>query len=81
MNVNSVNERAVPSREVLSEEKPPVTVQNELEKEVIEENKSGIGSTANQNQTLSTISATQPQEQIQQTAKNQISKGYLDVKV
>ncbi len=81
MNVNSVNERAVPPREVLSEEKPPVTVQNELQKEVIEENKSGKGSTANQNQTLSVISATQPQEQIQQTAKNQISKGYLDVKV
>jgi hypothetical protein len=81
MNVNSINERAMPPREVIEEEKPPVTVQNELQKEVIEENKSGKGSTANQNQTLSVISATQPQEQIQQTAKNQISKGYLDVKV
>ncbi len=81
MNVNSINERVVSPREVLSEEKPPVTVQNELEKEVMVENKSGKGSTTSQNQTLSVISATQPQEQIQQTAKNQIAKGYLDVKV
>ena len=59
-------------------EKPPITVQNEIEKDVIKE---AIGAESTQKQLLQVLATAQPQQQIQQTAKDQLEKGYLDIKV
>jgi hypothetical protein len=62
-------------------EKVPISVQNEMKKDMLKE-------TANENslpqqllQLLATAKPTQPVSQVQETAKGQIEKGYLDVKV
>ncbi len=60
-------------------EKPPVTVQNEVEKEVVQQPMNG-DSESSQKQVLQVLGSVQPQQQIQETAKNQIERGYLDVK-
>ncbi|TAL66884.1 MAG: hypothetical protein EPN82_16635 [Bacteroidetes bacterium] len=59
-------------------EKPPITVQNEIQKDVIKE---AIGAESTQKQLLQVLATAQPQQQIQQTAKDQIEKGFLDIKV
>lgn len=59
-------------------EPPPVTVQNELRKDVLQKNIEGENPQQQLGQVLANV---QPQQQIQQTAKNQIEKGYLDVQV
>ena len=59
-------------------EKPPITVQNEIQKDVIKE---AIGAESTQKQLLQVLATAQPQQQIQQTAKDQLEKGYLDIKV
>jgi predicted RNA binding protein with dsRBD fold (UPF0201 family) len=59
-------------------EKPQITVQNEIQKDVIKE---AVGAESTQKQLLQVLASAQPQQQIQQTAKDQIEKGYLDVKV
>ena len=66
--------------EVTASEKPPVTVQNDVQKEITKET---FGSTpvSTQKQVLQALSYAQPIQQIQQTAQNQISKGYLDIRV
>jgi hypothetical protein len=54
-------------------------VQNELRNQMFRESTSGPSS---QNKVMmQLLMSVQPQEQIQRTAQNQISKGYLDVKV
>jgi hypothetical protein len=61
-------------------EKPPITVQNEIQKEVLKDTLgSDAGST--QKQLLAMLANTQPQDSIQKTAQNQIKKGYLDIRV
>ena len=73
MTIDKVN-----SQEVNATEKPPLTVQNEIQKDIIKETISTEGS---HKQVLQIMASAQPQQQIQQTAKAQIEKGSLDVKV
>ncbi len=77
-------------REMRVAEKPPVTVQNDVEKkdvnkEVTEDVKkeaTGIANAQTQDKlTMASNNAQQPQQQIQDKAQNQISKGYVDVRV
>ncbi len=59
-------------------EEKPMTVQMEVQKEVLRQNLSGDNT---QNQLLQLLASVQPQQQIQKTAQEQIEKGYLDIKV
>ena len=68
----------VTEQDVNATEKPPITVQNEIQKDVIKE---AMGAESTQKQVLQVLATAQPQQQIQQTAKDQIEKGFLDVKV
>jgi hypothetical protein len=70
----------VQTQQTQAEEKPPVTVQNEIQKEVLKD-AVGAGPESTQKQLLALLANTQPQESIQQTAQNQIKKGYLDIRV
>ncbi len=76
MTINSVsNQRTV------EQEKPPMTVQMELQKDVM---KQAMDSNGLPNKLLQMMATAQPPQQTQQTPKNaqeQLSKGYLDVKV
>lgn len=62
-------------------EKEPISVQNEMKKDMLKE-------TAQENnlpqqilQLLASAQPVQPNQQLQETAKSQIQKGYLDIKV
>jgi hypothetical protein len=68
----------VTEQDVNTTEKTPITVQNEIQKDVIKE---AMGAESTQKQLLQVLATAQPQQQIQQTAKDQIDKGYLDIKV
>ncbi|OGU16322.1 MAG: hypothetical protein A2X61_05260 [Ignavibacteria bacterium GWB2_35_12] len=68
----------VTEQEVNATEKPQITVQNEIQKDVIKET---MDAESTQKQLLQILASAQPQQQILQTAKDQIEKGYLDVKV
>lgn len=72
----------VQNQPVQTGEKPPASVQNDLNKEV-EQNAQTPNPTSQgrQQQTLATIAATQPLRQIQATAQNQIEKGKLDIRI
>jgi hypothetical protein len=70
----------VTTQEVSTAEKPPVTVQNEIQKDILKE-AVATDQKSTQKQVLQVIASAQPQQQVQQTAKNQIEKGYLDIKV
>jgi hypothetical protein len=61
-----------------SYEKPQLTVQNELQKDVLKQTMNPDGL---QKQLLQVLANQQPLQQIQQTAQNQIAKGTLNVKV
>ncbi|MFP4527411.1 MAG: hypothetical protein ACLFQX_02600 [Candidatus Kapaibacterium sp.] len=71
---------SVQKQEPASSEKPPITVQNEIRKEMLRD-AAGTGAGSTQRQLLQLLASAQPQQQIQQTAQSQIEKGYLDVKV
>ncbi|MBE2190117.1 MAG: hypothetical protein KGZ71_10735 [Desulfobulbaceae bacterium] len=58
----------------------PMSVQHELQKEVLRESV-GIGDLSIQKQLMQLLMSAQPIIQVQQTAQNQIAKGYLDIKV
>jgi hypothetical protein len=55
------------------------SVQNNLQKDVLKEATNGSSSAPKQ--MLQLLAATQPLAQIQSTAQNQLSKGYLDIKI
>jgi hypothetical protein len=67
----------VQDQEPKAPEKAPVSVQNEIKKEVLKQTIEGD----TQKELLQLLSAVQPQQQIQKTAQDQIEKGYLDIKV
>ena len=62
----------------VSEVKPALTIQHEVQKEVLKETMSGEGI---QKQLLAMMASSQPQQSVQATAQNQISRGFLDIKV
>jgi hypothetical protein len=62
------------------QENQPMAVQNELQREVFRE-AIGIGDLSIQKQLMQLLMSAQPILQVQQTAQNQISKGFLDIKV
>lgn len=65
-----------------SDVKPPMTVQNEVQKQLQQEMlKDSMGTDGFQKQLLSLISSSQPTASVQQTAQNQLQKGYLDIKI
>ncbi|MBI5324814.1 MAG: hypothetical protein HZB41_06010 [Ignavibacteriae bacterium] len=68
----------VTEQDVNATEKPQITVQNEIQKDVIKE---AVGAESTQKQVLQVLATAQPQQQIQQTAKDQLEKGFLDIKV
>lgn len=70
---------SVKNQEPMQLEKPPVTVQNGIQKEMLKETTEGA--TSMQKQMLQLLASAQPLAQIQQTAQSQIQKGYLDIKV
>lgn len=78
------------SEELREAEKPPITVQNDVEKKDVnkeirddaKKEATGIANAQTQDKlTLAVNNAQQPQQQIQEKAQNQISKGYVDVRV
>ncbi len=60
------------------EQKPPLTIQNEVQKDVYKEAVTGENV---QHQILQLIANVQPIQQVQETARNQLNKGFLDVKI
>ncbi len=60
-------------------EKPQMTVQNGIQKEMLKE--SLMGASSVQNQMLQLLASAQPVQSIQQTAQKQLERGYLDIKV
>jgi hypothetical protein len=68
----------VDKQEPTTYEKPAMTVQNELQKDVMKQTMDPDGM---QKQLLQVLANAQPLQQIQQTAQNQIAKGSLNVKV
>lgn len=71
----------VQTQDALMSEKPPLTVQNEIQKEISQEAATGGGAQTTQKQILAVLAASVPQNQIQKTAQDQLEKGYLDIKV
>ena len=57
----------------------PQSVQNGLQKEVMQETLQGTSSI--QNQMLQMMASSRPPQSVQETAQKQIEKGYLDIKV
>jgi predicted RNA binding protein with dsRBD fold (UPF0201 family) len=68
----------VQEQEANSSEKKPITVQLEIQKELLKEEIQG-GNT--QKQVIQLLAGVGPQQQIQDTAKNQLSKGFVDIKI
>lgn len=60
-------------------EKPPVTVQNELQKDVRKQTYSAT--TGMQKELLQMMASSPPEKIAQKTAQDQLKQGYLDVKV
>jgi len=67
----------IQTRQAVTPEKRALTVQNEIQKDVLKEAMNGDM----QKQLLQMLASAQPQAQIQQVAQNQLSKGHLDIKV
>lgn len=59
-------------------EKRPLTVQNEIQKDV---QKEAVTGTNPQHQIMQLIANVQPIQQVQETARNQLNKGFLDIKI
>ena len=60
-------------------EKPPVTVQNELQKDV---GKQTVSATSGmQKELLQMMASAPPEKTAQKTAQDQLKRGFLDVKV
>lgn len=72
---------SVKMQEPMIDEKPQMSVQNGIQKEMLKETTTGTGANSVQKQTAQLLATSQPLAQIQQTAQSQISKGYLDIKV
>ncbi len=60
-------------------EKPQMTVQNGLQKDVLKESLHGTSSM--QNQMLTLLANVPPLQNIMSTAQKQIERGFLDVKI
>jgi hypothetical protein len=72
---------SIPNQPNYNAEKPPVSVQNELQKDVLKE-ASGQNTNSMQKQLLQMLASQQPQQSVQQTAQNQLKEyGRVDVKV
>lgn len=61
-------------------EKPPVTVQNELQNEAQKQTTSST-TTGMQKELLQMMQSLPPDKMLQKTAQEQIKQGYLDLKV
>lgn len=72
---------SVRMQEPMIDEKPQMSVQNGIQKDMLKETTTGVGANSVQKQTAQLLATSQPLAQIQQTAQSQISKGYLDIKV
>ena len=68
----------VQEQEASTPEKPPVTVQNEIQKDVVEQTTDGENTQKN---LLALLAAVQPKQQIDKTAQDQLEKGHIDIKV
>jgi hypothetical protein len=73
MTVNNVS-----TQQTVEPEKSPMTVQLELQKDVM---KDTMGANGPQKQLSASLANTQPSQQVQRTALEQLSRGYLDIKV
>jgi hypothetical protein len=67
-------------QELNQKETPKLNVQQELQKDVMEE-ASGVNQNSTQKQLLQMMATAQPLQQIQQTAQQQIERGELDIRV
>lgn len=77
-------ERNLRSRETLETNKEGSNPQQKLQLEMLQQSMKGdvVGGNNNlQKQLLQMMSAAAPLQQIQATAQNQISKGYLDIRI
>ena len=68
---------ALKNQEVNTPEKRAMSVQNEIQKEVL---KNSVNVDF-QKQLLQMLATSQPQQHIKETVQNQLSKGFLDIKV
>lgn len=85
MTIDQVRQRQEPNQT----EKPPMTVQNDAQKDLNKEvqdkttqgtgNNQTIGDGNAQKQVQQGVIASQPERHIQQVAQSQIDKGYVDV--
>lgn len=80
MTIDQLQNQRPTMEQQTTQQQPPVSVQNEVQKEILKQTM-GQGSNSQQRQLMQLISSAQPMFQIQQTAQNQISKGYLDIKI
>ena len=69
--------KSVQQQEATAPEKRALTVQNELQKDVLKDTMDGNV----QKQLLQMLANTQPPQQIRQVAQTQINKGFLDIRI
>jgi len=81
MTLDNINVQEPRAQEPKAPERPPApaSVQNGLQKEVLQETLQGTSSI--QNQMLQMMASAKPSQSVQETAQKQIEKGYLDIKV
>jgi hypothetical protein len=79
MTINAENNAQMKQVEYQASLNQQGSVQNTLQKDVLKEAVNGNSSSPKQ--MIQLLAATQPLAQIQSTAKNQISKGFLDIKI
>jgi hypothetical protein len=85
MDVNSINNqndyavRALESREQAKQDQSQVNTQQALQQEVLQETTTGAQSP--QKQMMALLASVQPEKQVQQTAQDQLQKGFLDVRI
>jgi hypothetical protein len=80
MTVDKMQPVNMQMQELNQKETPRLDVQQELQKDVMEE-ASGVNQNSTQKQLLQMIATAQPLQQIQMTAQQQIERGELDIKV
>jgi len=80
MTVDQMQPQDYMMQELNQKEAPKLNVQQELQKDIMEE-ASGVNQNSTQKQLLQMMATAQPLQQIQQTAQQQIERGELDIRV
>lgn len=84
MEMNSVNSndyapRVVEEKQQINPQREEQSPQQRVQQEVLQE--TTVGAQSPQKQMMALLASAQPEKQVQQTAQDQIEKGFLDVRI